>query len=289
MANILITGGAGNLGSALAHRLKPEGHHLRLSDLPQADFSALGSLNAEIIPGDIRDFETVRQLVSETDVIYHLAALLPPFSEVDLEHTLQVNVGGTKNIIRATRTLAREPHLIFSSSVSVYGDTRHESLPIGVEHATMASDCYSESKILSEEIIIKELKYFTIMRISGIAIPAFMDTPEVWQFRPEQRIEMIHIGDLLTALVNSVHAAAARGKIFNISGGESWRMYGRDFVEAFCRALDLPKDKQRFQSQPGWFDWYDTREPEQILRYQATSFAEFERELRQAALDAMNG
>jgi nucleoside-diphosphate-sugar epimerase len=287
LANILITGGAGNLGTALSQKLLQDGHRLRIFDLPQVDFSAHEAWGTEIIKGNILDFDTLRRVIDRMEVIFHLAAIMPPASEKDRERTLQVNVQGTGNLLRAMQELSSAPRLIFSSSVSVYGDTSKESPPVGVDHPLRASDCYSESKIRCEESIRIQVKDYTILRISGIAIPAFMDPPELWQFQADQRMEMIAIGDLVTALVRAMGKSEARGKIFNIAGGKGWQMYAKDFVAAFCRAMDLPLARQKFQSQPGWFDWYETAESQKILAYQETSFGTFEKQLRKAAEEAL--
>ena len=287
MANIMITGGAGNLGTALSQRLLQEGHRLRIFDLPQADFSFHEAWETEIIKGSLLDFDILRQAATGVDVIFHLAALLPPASDMNRERTFQVNVQGTEYLLRAMKELSHEARLIFSSSVSVYGDTSKESPPVKIDHPLKASDHYSESKICCEENIRMQAKKYTLLRISGIAIPAFMDPPEVWQFQPDQRIEMVPITDLVTALVKTMGTAQAQGKIFNIAGGRGWQMYGKDFVEVFCRALDLPLARQRFQSRPGWFDWYDTAESQKILCYQKTSFETFEKQMRKAAEEAM--
>jgi nucleoside-diphosphate-sugar epimerase len=287
MANVMITGGAGSLGTALSHRLLQEGHRLRILDLPQADFSFHEAWGTEIIKGTLLDLDTLLQAVAGMDVIFHLAAILPPASEMDRERTFQVNVQGTEYLLRAMKELSQEALLIFSSSVSVYGDTSKGSPPVKVDHPLKASDHYSESKICCEETIRMQAKKYTLLRISGIAIPAFMDPPEVWQFQPDQRIEMIPIADLVTAMVKTMGTAKAQGKIFNLAGGGGWQMYGKDFVEMFCRALDLPPGRQRFQSHPGWFDWYDTAESQKILGYQKTPLGTFEKQLRKAVDEAM--
>jgi nucleoside-diphosphate-sugar epimerase len=286
MARILITGGAGNLGLALTQKLLGQGHCLCIFDLPQADFSPLETWGVEIIKGNLLDFSTLRRAAGDRETIYHLAALIPPVSERDRALTFQVNVEGTENLLRAIQGHSPQPHLIFASSVCVYGDTTKERPPLGVDHRLRGSDFYSETKIRGEEAIRRRMERYTLLRISGIAIPAFMDPPEVWQFQPEQRIEMICLADLVTALAEALRTDKARGKILNLAGGKQWQMQGRDFVAAFCRALDLSPEKQKFQSFPGWFDWYDTVESQRILRYQETSFLDFEKQLRKAAEEA---
>ncbi len=171
--------------------------------------------------------------------------------------------------------------------MSVYGDTSPKSPPVRIYDPLTPSDFYSESKIRCEELVAGELKNFTILRISGIAIPAFMDPPELWQFQAEQRIEMICLADLVTALARIPRAEEAREKIFNLAGGKDWRMTGKDFVTAFCSAMEIPLDKQKFQTNPGWFDWYDTEISQRILRYQETSFRVFQEQFRKAFEEAM--
>ena len=83
----------------------------------------------------------------------HLAAILPPASERNRERTLSINVDGTINIIRAMEANAREAVLVFSSSVSTYGDTTSETPPVRVEHPQTALDIYAESKIASERLV----------------------------------------------------------------------------------------------------------------------------------------
>ena len=64
--------------------------------------------------------------------VMHLAAILPPASERNRERTLAINVDGTMHIIRAMEANAREAVLVFSSSVSTYGDTTSETPPVRV-------------------------------------------------------------------------------------------------------------------------------------------------------------
>jgi len=287
LANILITGGAGNLGSALSQKLLQEGHWLRIFDLPQADFSLAEAWGTEIIKGTLLNPDALRQAAAGMDAIFHLAAILPPASERDRERTLKVNVQGTQHLLRALAEIFPEPRLFFSSSVAVYGDTSREIPPVGVARPLRASDYYTESKILCEESIRRQARNYTILRVSGIAIPAFLDPPEIWPFQSQQRVEMIALSDLVHALVRALGSAETQGKIFNLAGGKGWQMRGKDFVEAFCRALELPWAKQNFQTHPGWLDWYETVDSQKILGYQETSFDAFEKQLRQAAEEAM--
>jgi hypothetical protein len=102
---------------------------------------------------------------------------------------------------------------------------------------------------------------------------------------PKQRVEFIAQGDLVTALVNLVDNRKAHGKTFNLAGGPSWQMLGEEYARRYCQTLEISFESQKFLEKPGWLDWYDTAESQEVLGYQNTSFDAFHKMLR-AAMDA---
>ncbi|MDY7039690.1 MAG: NAD(P)-dependent oxidoreductase, partial [Chloroflexota bacterium] len=229
MKRILITGGAGSVGRELSNALIENGDQVRIFDLPFMDFSVFeGHASVEIVKGDITDLETVQAAVKDMEIVVHLAALLPPNSEKNRERTFAINVGGTQNLLEAIKKEGSQSRMIFASSVATYGNTMDEEPPVRVDHHQSAVDIYGETKIESERIMIASGVPYTILRISGISIPAFLDPPEVWPFMHDQRIEFVNRADVFTALFASVQQDKAANKIFNIAGGESWRMLGHE-------------------------------------------------------------
>jgi nucleoside-diphosphate-sugar epimerase len=288
MATILVTGGAGRLGANVAYGLHEKGHHVRVMDIAAADFSPFGEQEGfEIIKGDIRDAGLMTKSIGGCSMVFHLAAILPPASEKDHSLTMSINVEGTRTIIHACKLAGSIP-LIFSSSVSTYGDTSTEMPPIQIDHPQLALNIYPESKIASEKLVMEAGIPYMILRIAGIAAPAFLDPPDPWPFMRNQRVEFVAIGDLVTALVNLVDNIRAHGKIFNLAGGSSWQMLGEDYARRYCSTLDISFDSQKFYEKPGWLDWYDTAQSQTILKYQNTSFDRFHAMLK-AAMDAALG
>lgn len=282
---VLITGGAGNLGQKLAQLFRENKDKVRLFDLPQADYSFCeGMSDIEITKGDIRDKEAVMKAVEGVDAILHLAALIPPASEGNRDFTMAINVGGTNNLIEAVGKA--EVHFIFTSSVATYGDTSKEKPPIKVTHPQVALDFYAESKIESEKAVIESGLPYTILRIAPISIPEVLEPPNVWPFMEEQRVEFVNRDDVAVALFACACKREARGKIFNIAGGKTWQMLGRDYATALYEAIDLDIEDAVFSDRPGWFDWYDTAESQALLEYQNTPFPDFIAQLRQAAEEA---
>ena len=288
MEKILITGGAGSLGLSLSNALYEKGFKVRVFDVPQCDYTYLETLEGlEIIPGDIREESSVARALEDSDIIFHLAALLPPTSEKNRQITWDINVHGTERLLKLATEGGNRPQLIFASSVSTYGDTSKEDPPIKVSHPQRPLDIYAESKIAAEKIVLASHLPWTILRISGIAVPAFLDPPEVWPFMADHRIEFIALPDLVTCLLNLIGKKEAQGKIMNIAGGTSWQVKGKEYVERFCQTMDLPSGQARFSPTPGWLDWYDTKGSQELLHYQNISLALFHQLLAKAIEEAL--
>jgi nucleoside-diphosphate-sugar epimerase len=273
---VLITGGAGSVGRILVSRLRHDGRLVRVFDLPSMNYAGLeGEDGIEVVKGDITDGSTVRRAVEGVEAVIHLAALLPPASERDRARTFAINVDGTSQIVRALEHLAPQATLVFSSSVSTYGDTTQEPPPVGVSHSQHAIDVYAESKIVGEQILRDSRASWVVLRIAGIAVPAFQEPPAVWPFMPNQRVELVHRDDVVTAIHHATTAPTARGKIFNIAGGTTWQMTGREYVERLYDLLGVPPEEATYRTSPGWVDWYDTQASQQLLRYQETPYGTF--------------
>ncbi len=278
---VLITGGAGSVGRQLAGMFLAEGRPVRIFDLPFMDFSGLeDEPNVEIVKGDITDKESVYEALRNVGGILHLAALLPPASERDRDKTFAVNVEGTRNIVEALKSHGSKATLVFTSSISTYGDTSKESDPIKITQPQNAIDIYAESKIAGEKVLIGSGVNFVILRIASIAVPAFLEPPEPWPFTSDQRVEMVHRDDVADAIKSSVGTAEAVGNVFNIAGGSTWRLAGKNYVEDFFNFMGAPVEMAVYREEPGWNDWYDTVESQKILNYQNRSYDFYSGEMK---------
>lgn len=288
MADILITGGAGNFGRTLAQALRGQGHSLTLLDLPGCDFSFFdGWENTNICPGDILDPEALAPVIDGPDWLFHLAAILPPFSEEDRNRTFKVNVDGTAAILEACKKAQKPPNIVFASSISVFGDASQEKKPLGPDFPTNPNDIYAESKVEAENLLMHSGLPWVNLRISAIAIPEFLDPPEPWPFMPDQRIELVALSDLVRAMVNLVESHGALNKSHIISGGPTWQVTGESYVRKWSEIMDIPYDEMTFLDRPGWLNWYDTSESQQLLNYQGVSLESFYEELKQAVEEAL--
>jgi nucleoside-diphosphate-sugar epimerase len=245
-------------------------------DLPFLDYSGLqGEEGIEVMRGDITDLPSARDATADVSAVIHLAAYLPPISERGRNLTFLVNVDGTLNLANKLQESNPQAPFVFSSSVSTYGDTTDSEPPVSIERPQHALDIYAESKIEAEKRLHEVMPRSTTLRIAGISVPAFQEPPDVWPFMADQRIEFVHRDDVVAALCAAAVVAEAQGHVFNIAGGPTWRMTGKDYVADYFDLLGVPVEEAAFREEPGWFDWYDTGESQRILGYQNTSYGAY--------------
>src|SRR4029079_17552544 len=126
---VLVTGGAGFIGSNLAHGLLARGDAVRVLDTcSTGSRENLAGLDIEVIEGELRSYERVHNAVRGVEVVFHLGALgSVPRSVQDPLTSSAVNIEGTLNVLLAARDEGIR-RVVFSSSSSVYGPRRE--LPV---------------------------------------------------------------------------------------------------------------------------------------------------------------
>ncbi len=142
MGKILITGGAGFIGSNYAERLLSNGHQVTLFD----NLSRKGSVQnlewlqgkyssgIKFVQGDVRHFEDVKEAVYKQDVVFHFAAQVAVTSSVvNPREDFEINALGTLNVLEAARLSSNNPLIVYASTNKVYGAMDDVSL---VETAT---------------------------------------------------------------------------------------------------------------------------------------------------------
>jgi len=275
---LLVTGGAGRLGSEVARLAASAGHSVVAFDLPQVYWGSVdGVEGVEKLPGDITDTGVVGEAVKRVEGVVHLAGLLPPRSEADRGLTMRVNVDGTRNVLEALARLPGVP-LVFASTISTYGITAEEEPPIGEDHAQGAHNNYSESKMAAERLIRGSGVPHTILRIAPISVADLVELPDIIPYRADQRVEFVYVEDAARAILSSLQDPAARGEVLNIAGGRPWQMTGREYVEGFYGALGVEVEPV-YSEEYTAVDWYDTSRS-LFLGYQRLSFNGLQERLR---------
>jgi nucleoside-diphosphate-sugar epimerase len=160
MGELLITGGAGFIGSNFAKTSINRGWKVRILDKLSTGLQSIADeleLNgAEIIIGDIRDELLLDKAIEGCDAVVHLAAQVSvPLSVSNPEETMSINVDGTSKVIAACLKHGVK-RLVIASSAAVYGEA--ESLPLKEEDAGQVLSPYAESKWENETQIIDARK-----------------------------------------------------------------------------------------------------------------------------------
>ena len=146
---VLVTGGAGFIGSHLVAFLAERGFKVRVLDNFSRSSLNLEDLGGvEVVIGDVRDYDVVSKATRGVDVVVHLAALTDASESLEIPgEYLEVNVGGTLNVCRAARGVES---LIYASSAAVYGDA---PVPVSEESPTRPISPYGASKLAGEAYV----------------------------------------------------------------------------------------------------------------------------------------
>src|SRR3954454_9319500 len=135
---ILITGGAGFVGSHLADALLAEGHEVRVFDnlTPQVHADGLPDYLAgevHFVHGDLRDFDAVRDAIRDIDVIFHFgAAVGVGQSMYEIAHYMGVNTQGTANLLQAILDVeVKLEKMVVASSMAIYGEGKYLCVECG--------------------------------------------------------------------------------------------------------------------------------------------------------------
>ncbi len=133
MKTCLVTGGAGFIGSFLVDELVQRGHRVRIYDnlTPQVHPNSIMpdyiNQDAEFIHGDVRDYDSLKQALDSVDVVFHEAAAVGVGqSQYQVKHYVDVNIGGTANLLDILANEKTEvSKLIVAASMSSYGEGQY--------------------------------------------------------------------------------------------------------------------------------------------------------------------
>jgi UDP-glucose 4-epimerase len=244
MSKILVTGGAGFIGSNLTEALLQRGHSVRVLDnfsTGKRENLKFNSAHAslEIMEGDLRDLSTCQKAAQAMDYVFHQGALPSVQRSVeDPETSNAVNVGGTLNILLAAREKGVR-RVMYAASSSVYGDTptlpKHEEMPpnplspyalqkyVGEQYCRLFYQLYGLETI--------SLRYFNIFgpkqdpnSLYSAVIPKFIDAlleerPPVIFGDGEQSRDFTYIENVVQANLLAMSADHLHGEAVNIACG----------------------------------------------------------------------
>lgn len=289
---VLVTGGAGFIGSNLVRALLARGDDVRVLD----NFSTGNRANleeleqdVELVEGELRSYERVHNAVRGTELVFHLGALgSVPRSVQDPLTSSAVNVEGALNVMLAARDEGIR-RVVFASSSSIYGNQPElplrESMapdpisPYGVAKLAAERYCVSFSRVYhSFETVV--LRYFNVFgprqdpnsqyaAVVPLFITAIAAGEPVTIFDDgEQSRDFTYIDNVVAANLLAADAVNANGRIFNVSAGVPATV--NQLAEAIGRLLGKPVERRYLPPRPGDLrdSWADVSEARRVLGYE---------------------
>ncbi len=269
----LITGGAGFIGSHLAERMLRDGDEVTiLDDLSTGRLENLQGFHRHeklrFVKGDIRDSTLVQLLVSQCDVVFHLAAAVGvQLIADDPVHTIETNIAGTEVVLGAANKFGRK--ILLASSSEIYG--KSEKVPFAEDDdfvlggTAFSRWAYACSKAIDEflgqafhqqyGLSVVAARFFNTIGPRqtgryGMVVPRFVQ----WALRNEpiqiygtgqQTRCFCYVRDLVDAIIRLMRYEQAAGRVFNIGSTEEITM------EALAdRIIEITGSKSRKELVP---------------------------------------
>ncbi len=288
---VLVTGGAGFIGSNLARALLARGDEVRVLDnFSTGNRDNLAGLehDVELVEGDLRSYERVHAAVRGVEVVYHQGALPSvPRSVQDPLTTTAVNVEGTLNVLLAARDEAVR-RVVNASSSSVYGNggelPRSETQlpdpisPYAVAKLAAERFCTSFSRVYAMEIV--SLRYFNVfgprqdpLSQYAAVVPRFIRA--VHERRPvtvygdgEQSRDFTYVDNVVAANLLAADTSSVQGEIVNVATGSSVTV--NELADTIGRLLSAPVEKayEREREADVRASWADLSEARRLLAYE---------------------
>jgi len=240
MANVLVTGGAGFIGSHLVAALLKQGDFVRVLD----NFSTgkkenLEGMKVEIIEGDIRNRSLIAQAMKGIEIVFHEAAFVSvPLSMDDPISCFDINQRGTEIVLESARESGVK-RVVLASSAAVYGDSTE--IPLKEETKLFPMSPYAVSKRVTEiyaelytrsfGLEVVALRYFNVFgprqrpdSMYAAAVPIFtrnlVDKKQIVIYGDgEQTRDLVFVEDIVNANLLASQHADAPGQVFNVSSG----------------------------------------------------------------------
>lgn len=232
-ARVLVTGGTGFIGSHLVDALVEQGVRPRVLVRPSSDVSCFAAGSVDLIPGALEDRDSLLRAVSEVDTVFHIAAVTKAQSDAEY---LRVNAVGTQLLVDAMQTRRSKParprRLVYLSSLAAAGPALDRE-PIKPEHEPNPLTAYGRSKLIGEQACLAAADAFRVIALRAPVVYGPREKDFFLLFRlaahgvlltptgPERVVQLVHVDDLVRALLRAAIAPAAHG-IYHVAESRSY-------------------------------------------------------------------
>jgi UDP-glucose 4-epimerase len=288
---VLVTGGAGFIGSNLVRALLERGDDVRVLDNfstgNRANLSELAG-DVEVIEGELRSYERVHAATRGTEIVFHQGALPSvPRSVQDPLTTGAVNVEGTLNVLLASRDEGVR-RVVFASSSSIYGNSgelpRVETQnpdpisPYAVSKLAAERYCVSFARVYPLETVA--LRYFNVFGPNqdptsqyAAVVPRFITT--IADERPvpiygdgEQRRDFTYVANIVEANLLAAEAENVSGAVINVATGRGVSVNG--LADVIGATLGTAAEREHYPERAGDVrdSWADVKRARELLGYE---------------------
>jgi len=247
---IVVTGGAGFIGSHLSEALSIRGDAVVCLERPGASRRFVRDLPVDFRDIGVGNVDALRQVFDGADVVFHLAGVTEAASPQDY---YRVNTEGTANVLRAAAALGgAAPRVVLASSLAAIGPCRNGE-PLSPDSTPAPLSHYGHSKLLAEALVhaYRDRVPAVILRLSSVYGPR--EKAVLTFFRMihrgfalgigswEREVSLLYVRDAVSGLLSAGEAAFAVGRIYCLSHPEhlSWRRVAQAIGEAVGRAPRL--------------------------------------------------
>ena len=235
--SVLVTGGAGFIGSHIAHALIEDNRVTVLDDLSTGRRENVPA-GATLVVGDVRDDETLSRVMDGVDLVFHEAAVVSVERSVEAPiETNRTNVDATLQLLDHAREAGAR--VVFASSAAIYGHP--ESVPVPESHPTEPTSPYGVSKLAADQYVrlyaelydvpAVALRYFNVYGprqpggdysgvISTFVEQARNDQPITVEGDGKQTRDFVHVRDVVQANLRAATTSNV-GSAFNVGTGEA--------------------------------------------------------------------
>ena len=267
---VLLTGATGNWGTATlrAFREHPEITVRAFALSTAADRAALTEFddmeNLGIFWGDLTRYEDVHRAITGVDVILHVGAVVSPLADISPDLARRVNIGSMQNIIRAVRAQP-DPSAIAIVGIGSVAQTGDRQAPvhwgrIGDPIRVSRFDEYGQTKVIAERLLIESgLPRLAWLRQTGILHPGMLEIRDpIMTHSPFAGVmEWVSAEDSARLLVGATSTDVPEefwGGIYNIGGGEGWRLTNWELQTTLGAAMGVTDIRR-------WYDrnWFALR------------------------------
>lgn len=292
---VLVTGAGGFIGSHLTEKLANLGAKLRAfirynsrNDLGMFELLPPNiKEKIEVVMGDLRDSETMRDTIEDVDIIFHLGALIAiPYSYIRPKEVVETNIMGTLNVLSASKSFGVEK-VIHTSTSEVYGTAKY--VPIDEKHPLQGQSPYSASKIGADKIaesfyrsyalpvaIARPFNTYGPRQSARSVIPTIisqaLSNDKIYLGSIHPTRDLTYIEDTIDGFIKIAESEHSIGEVINI--GSNFEISIGDLttkiVSLINKKIEVISDPERIRPQNSEVErlWADNSKAKELVHWQ---------------------